>query len=247
MQRRPMPQGALLPHRHDPRLHVSADGAVQAWQVIPLEPQAPASAPDTHLPPVQQPAQVVGSQTQVELLHISPGGQAGPVPQAQLPLAHWLARRVSQLRQTVPPSLKQVGKAGLFAQELPLQQPLTQLPGVQSETQTPPGHRPPQMPQSSPFAPHAAGSSPATQVPSALQQPFGQLDGEHAHDSFVHAAPTAHWGLLPHLHAPSLPQALARVGSQLAQVSPWVPQLATPFGWQRSPSQQPSGQLAGVH
>lgn len=188
-----------------------------AWQAM----QAPPSWPQNALP--------------VPGLHRSPSqhplAQLSGV-QVQAPPTHtWFA---AQARPHAPQ----------LASSLPVstQSPLQQVsPGSQ-------------MAQVSPLRPQRVSWVPGSQV-FPEQQPFGQLSGLQVHVPATHSWFAAHaWP-----HAPQFPcsldvstqaaaQQVSAFGGQLRHALPPLPHavLAVP-GWQVSPSQHPSAQLAAVH
>lgn len=100
-QRWPVPHAAPPPHRQAPPRQVSAV-APQLVQVTPLTPQADAELPATHDVPLQQPAQVALSQTQVPPEQRWPTLHAAPPPHRHCPLVQRSASRVLQVLHALP-------------------------------------------------------------------------------------------------------------------------------------------------
>jgi hypothetical protein len=244
----PLAQVAEVPHRHAPAVQLSARLELQLVQVPPSAPQLLVEVPDEQLLPLQQPAQLVGSHTQLPDEQCWPVEQAPFVPHLQVPVAEQLsAVRVEQLVQLLALAPQAASVAGVM--QLPLlQHPEAQL--VASHTHEPaeqcwptahwavPPHRQLPLalqasartgshtPQALPLVPHSARVGGVTQVP-PLQHPLAQLpEPQPAHAWAVHA-------LVP----------------QEAQAAPPVPHwvCAVPARHWPVASQQPVAQLVASH
>jgi hypothetical protein len=169
-------QAGCVPHRQAPPVHRLAFVALHAVQVAPPVPQLAVDGEATQVLPLQQPAHVAGSHTQVPAWHFCPAPQAAVAPHAQVPVALQLSERVVLQAVHAAAFVPQAERAGGEVQVVPEQQPLAQL--VTSHTQLPPMQCWPAAQAA--FAPHL-------QAPPAHES---ARTGSHA----LHCAPVApHW------------------------------------------------------
>jgi hypothetical protein len=198
-EQHPLGQLPALQPLHTPPKQVCTP---QSWQEAPPLPQAELEAPAAQVDPAQQPlGQDVPSQTQAPARQRCPAAHAGPVPQAQAPLArHWSA--VIPHAAQAPPPLPQAASDGVrqapaaqqpFGQETPSH---TQRPALQCwpaahiapppQTQAPVAAEQPsartgsQLTHAAPPDPHVVSDAELHVAP--VQQPFGQLLASHPHD-----------------------------------------------------------------
>ena len=236
----PAAHGALPPQAHVPlEEQRSAAVGLQAVQVAPPVPQAPADGGWQAFPEQHPVGHEVALQTHAPPTQAWPAAQAGPVPQAQAPPAQPSARTESQATQAAPPRPHCEVLGGL--QVAPLQQPA-------SHPRAQPEHAPPvhvsgagQEVQAPPPLPHCAAVSPGRQV-LPLQQPDGQVVESQRHAPPTQAWPAAHAGPVPQRHAPPS-QRSAAFTSQAKQVPPPEPQRFRLLTTHSVPAQQPA-QLA---
>jgi len=135
LQLLPLAQVAEVPHLQPPPVQLSARVELQLVQVPPSAPQLLVEVPDEQVLPLQQPEQLVLSQTQLPDAQCCPAEQALLVPQRQFPpeeqLFAVMAEQVVQLLALAPHA---ASVAGVMQVPL-LQQPEAQL--VTSHTQAP--------------------------------------------------------------------------------------------------------------
>ena len=96
--------------------------------------------------------------------------------------------------------------------------------------------------QVDPRVPHAAAVAGWVQT-FPVQQPEVHDVASHSHCPLMQRSPLPHAAPAPHLHAPSLPQLLAWVVSQAAQVAPAAAHEVSERVVQPMPEQQPLGQV----
>lgn len=134
---RPGPQGGPFPQPQVPPSQPSAL-APQGAQAWPLAPHEVFVVGVMHWPPLQHPAQLVVSHTQLVPSQRRPGPQGAPAPQPHPP-SPWHREAVTGLHaaQLLPRAPQLAAVVGV-TQVLPLQQPLGQL--VASQTQVVPLH-----------------------------------------------------------------------------------------------------------
>jgi len=189
----PEGQASAPPQVQTPAVQVSAVMG-QVKHACPAMPQSAAVVRVTQLLALQQPAQLVASQTQpTPVTQCWPVPQAGPPAQVQAPAVQPSASSGLHDTQACPPAPQAAGSAPP-SQTDPLQQPLghdwalhPQLPALQL---SPEGHAPPvpqphtlllqesvppptQLAQAAPPWPQAVGAVPAWQAP-FKQHPRGQ-------------------------------------------------------------------------
>lgn len=167
-----------------------------------------------------------------------PGPQAGPAPQLQVPVAeHPSADTGSQPTHTAPPTPQVAREGGLHV--APEQHPSVQValqplqrPSVQVCPLGQVSHAPPPPP-------HDAAVSPARQVVPA-QQPSAHEVPSHTQVLPMQRWPSAQAGPVPQRQAP-LAEQLSLRASQMAQVDPASPQVASERVAHTTPWQHPLG------
>jgi len=199
--------------------------AEQSTQATAFLPQAPAVLPAKQLPPLQQPAQVVGP-------------QLGVLPLQERVEASQVLPEAAQSTQALPP-LPQAALAPPPSHLLFLQQPLLQVDGPQDEGPPPVqvrvmlSHFLPKAEQSEqapPPLPQAVTTLPGWQV-LFLQQPVLQLEGPHE------GVPPVH---LPAEASHFLPEA-----AQLRQPTPPLPHTESVLPVRHMPALQQPAHLPG--
>ena len=176
--------------------------------------------------PEQQPlGQLVESQPQIPPVQRSPLGQA------------WQARPALPQASLDEPALHSPASQQPLGHEVPSQ---TQFPDLQrwpapQTAPVPQAHAPvaeqvsallaSQVEHLLPAAPQVERDA-AAQVPSAAQQPFGQLLASHTQELLAQRWPLLQAGPPPHWHAPSGEQLSPSAAVQATQAAPEVPQVA---------------------
>lgn len=89
-----LPHCGFVPHLQVPAEQVSAYVELHVVHTTPPVPHAEVLVPDTQVLPLQQPAHVAGSHTQVPPWHFWPVAHCAPEPHRQLPDAEQLSERV---------------------------------------------------------------------------------------------------------------------------------------------------------
>jgi hypothetical protein len=243
-----------------PALHfcpaAQAGAAPQTQAPVAEQPSARvASHPTQTAPPLPQVASEGGLQVAPEQ---HPVGQLVALqPLQRPPVQVWPAGQVWQ----APPPPPQEATVTPARQAPCAQQPVGH--DVPSQTQVLamqrwPSAQAPALPQRQPPADEQLSerASQATQVEPALpqvvverveqvvplQQPLGHDVASHWHRPPAQRWPPTQAGPVPQLHAPVALQLSALLGSQAAQATPLVPQVASAVGLQTFPAQQPFAQ-----
>ncbi len=268
-QRCPTAQDVAVPHLQAPPAQLSAVTALHDVQLVPAVPHRETVGGAVQVPLKQQPVgQDVALQTQLPATHCCPMPQAAEPPHLHCPAAlHASALVASHAVQTAPavPQLLAVGGATQLL--LPLQHPLGQLVG--SQTQPPATHRCPAA-HTVPAVPHAqepaahrsvVGGQTAHIAPPdphaeaevdvvhvvPLQHPDAHDVESQTHAPAKHRCPAPQLGLVPHRHDPSAEHASAVVASQAVHAEPATPHAATVLARQACvPSQHPAAQVVAL-
>ena len=207
-----MPQAPPSPHRQAPAGEQPSDVVLShALHIAPAAPHCDAEVAVTQVPsaPQQPLGQDVASHAHMPERQRWPAPQAGFVPQRQAPPEQLSALVASHGVHTAPP-VPQLPTPGALQLE-PMQHPPAQVVALQP-LQRPAAQLCPagQASHRLPAAPQAAGSSPVTHRPAAVQHPLGQDIGSHMQLLPLHRWPIAHGTPAPQRHSPLDEQLSAR-------------------------------------